>query len=187
MRKLHYSVHAWGILAFCLCAASIFSSSLSAQTTYGSVAGLVADSSGAAISGAEVTLTNTGTAEKHVQQTGSDGLYSFVNLLPGTYRIDVEKPGFKHVARPDVVVEVGQSVRIDLTLQVGEVTQTVEVTGETPQLQADTSSLGQVVEERKANELPLNGRNVFNLISLAPSVVPQGSATGTPVGVNPFG
>jgi hypothetical protein len=110
-----------------------------------------------------------------------------VNLLPGTYRIDVEKPGFKRVARPDVVVEVGQSVRIDLTLQVGEVTQTVEVTGETPQLQADTSSLGQVVEERKANELPLNGRNVFNLISLAPSVVPQGSATGTPVGVNPFG
>jgi Carboxypeptidase regulatory-like domain/TonB dependent receptor len=187
MRKLHYSVHAWGMLAFCLCAASIFSSSLSAQTTYGSVAGLVADSSGAAISGAEVTLTNTGTAEKRVQQTGSDGLYSFVNLLPGTYRIDVEKPGFKHVARPDVVVEVGQSVRIDLTLQVGEVTQTVEVTGETPQLQADTSSLGQVVEERKANELPLNGRNVFNLISLAPSVVPQGSATGTPVGVNPFG
>src|SRR5580700_1532404 len=187
MRKLHYSVHAWGILAFCLCAASIFSPSLSAQTTYGSVAGLVADSSGAAISGAEVTLTNTGTAEKRVQQTGSDGLYSFVNLLPGTYRIDVEKPGFKRVARPDVVVEVGQSVRIDLTLQVGEVTQTVEVTGETPQLQADTSSLGQVVEERKANELPLNGRNVFNLISLAPSVVPQGSATGTPVGVNPFG
>jgi len=88
---------------------------------------------------------------------------------------------------PDVVVEVGQGVRIDLTMQVGDVTQTVEVTGETPQLQAETSSIGQVVEERKANELPLNGRNVFNLISLAPSVVPQGSAGGTPVGVNPFG
>src|SRR5207302_1726234 len=75
----------------------------------------------------------------------------------------------------------------DLTMQVGDMTQTVEVTGETPLLQSETSSLGQVVEERKANELPLNGRNVFNLISLAPSVVPQGSATGTPVGVNPFG
>src|SRR5260221_1448170 len=72
-------------------------------------------------------------------------------------------------------------------MQVGDVTQTVEVTGEPPQLKSETSSLGQVVEERKANELPLNGRNVFNLISLAPSVVPQGSAGGTPVGVNPFG
>jgi hypothetical protein len=187
MRKLYRSCFALGILLFGFCAASVFSPSLYAQTTYGSIAGVVADSSGAAISGAEVTLTNTGTAEKRVQQTGPDGLYSFVNLLPGQYRIDVEKPGFKRVARPDVVVEVGQAVRIDLTMQVGDVTQTVEVTGETPQLQAETSSLGQVVEERVANELPLNGRNVFNLISLAPSVVPQGSATGTPVGVNPFG
>ena len=131
-------------------------------------------------------MTNTGTAEKRVQQTGTDGLYSFVNLLPGQYRIDVEKSGFKRIARPDVVVEVGQSVRIDLTMQVGDVTQTVEVTGETPQLQAESSSIGQVVEERKANELPLNGRNVFNLISLAPSVVPQGSATRHAGGSEPF-
>src|SRR5580704_13448901 len=187
MRKLQWSLFAGGMLAFCFCIASVFSPSLEAQTTYGSVTGLVADSSGAAITGADVTVTNTGTAEKRVQQTGTDGLYSFVNLLPGQYRIEVEKPGFKRIARPDVVVEVGQSVRIDLTMQVGEVSQTVEVTGETPQLQAESSSIGQVVEERKANELPLNGRNVFNLISLAPSVVPQGSATGTPVGVNPFG
>jgi hypothetical protein len=187
MRKLYGSLFALGLLAVGICAASLLSPSLHAQTTYGSIAGLVEDSSGAAISGAEVTLTNTGTAEKRVQQSGSDGLYSFVNLLPATYRIDVEKSGFKRISRPDVIVEVGQGVRIDLTMQVGDVTQTVEVTGETPQLQAETSSIGQVVEERKANELPLNGRNVFNLISLAPSVVPQGSATGTPVGVNPFG
>jgi hypothetical protein len=185
MRKL--GCFALGILVFGFCVAGFFTPSLNAQTTYGSIAGLVADSSGAAISGAEVTLTNMGTAEKRVQRTGQDGLYSFVNLLPGQYRIDVETTGFKRVTRPDVIVEVGQAVRIDLTMQVGDVSQTVEVTGETPQLQAETSSLGQVVEERKANELPLNGRNVFNLISLAPSVVPQGSATGTPVGVNPFG
>jgi hypothetical protein len=185
MRKL--CCFALGILVLGFCVTSFFTPSLSAQTTYGSITGLVADSSGAAISGAEVALTNMGTAEKRVQRTGPDGLYSFVNLLPGQYRIDVEASGFKRVTRPDVIVEVGQAVRIDLTMQVGDVTQTVEVTGETPQLQAETSSLGQVVEERKANELPLNGRNVFNLISLAPSVVPQGSATGTPVGVNPFG
>src|SRR5271168_1422368 len=187
MRKLHSRFFALCMLVLGLCVATLLSPSLSAQTTYGSIAGLVADSSGAAISGADVTLTNTGTAEKRVQQSGADGLYSFVNLLPGQYRIEVEKPGFKRITRPDVVVEVGQSARIDIVLQVGDVRQTVEVTGETPQLQSETSSLGQVVEERKANELPLNGRNVFNLISLAPSVIPQGSATGTPVGVNPFG
>src|ERR1035438_9995424 len=187
MRNLRYRFFTLWMLALCFFVATVFSPSLSAQTTYGSISGTVSDSSAAAISGAEVTLTNTSTAEKRVQQTGSDGLYSFVSLLPATYRIDVEKSGFKRISRPDIIVEVGQSARIDLTMQVGDVTQTVEVTGETPLLQADTSSLGQVVEERKANELPLNGPNVFNLISLAPSVVPQGSAGGTPVGVNPFG
>ncbi len=83
MRKLHSRFLALWMMAFGLCVATLFSPPLSAQTTYGSIAGLVADSSGAAISGAEVTLTNAGTAEKRVQQTGSDGLYSFVNLLPG--------------------------------------------------------------------------------------------------------
>src|SRR5258707_1929312 len=165
---------------------AVFALRLSAQTTYGSVDGAVSDVSGGAIADAQVTLTNLDTAEKRVQQSGTDGLYSFVNLLPGRYRIDVEKTGFKRVTRPEVIVEVSQVVRIDLPLQVGEVTQTVEVTGETPQLQSETSSLGQVVEKRKANELPLNGRKVFNLIHLAPSAVPQGSATGTPDGVNPF-
>src|SRR5262249_42121456 len=120
------------------------------------------------------------------QSTGADGLYSFVNLFPGRYKLEVEKTGFKRVTRPEVVVEVNQSVRIDVTLQVGDVTQTVEVTGETPLLQPESSSLGQVVEQRKTNELPLNGRNIFNLTSIAPSVVPQGNSYGTPVGKNPF-
>src|SRR5438445_2213990 len=186
-KKLHFVLSALLLSALCLSLASIFAPRVSAQTTYGSIAGTVADASGGAIADAQVTLTNVDTAEKRVQQSGTDGLYSFVNLLPGRYRIDVEKTGFKRVARPEVIVEVGQVVRIDLALQVGEMTQTIEVRGETPQLQSETSSMGQVIEERKANELPLNGRNVFNLVALAPSVVPQGSATGTPVGVNPFG
>ncbi|HEX8837479.1 MAG TPA: carboxypeptidase-like regulatory domain-containing protein, partial [Candidatus Acidoferrum sp.] len=166
---------------------SVFSPSLSGQTTYGAVTGTVTDPSGASVASAQVTLTNVGTTEKRVQSTGSDGLYSFVNLTPGKYRIDAEKSGFKRTSNPEVTVDVGQTARIDIVLQVGEVTQSVEVTGATPLLQPETSSLGQVVEQRKANELPLNGRNVFNLIQLAPSVVPQGQAAGTPVGVNPFG
>src|SRR3984893_12224418 len=167
--------------------AGILETPLSAQTSYGSIAGTVTDASGAAIADAQVTITNAASAEKREQPTGADGLYNFVNLIPGIYRVEAEKTGFKRVVRPDVIVQVEQTVRIDLTLQVGEASQTIEVTGETPLLQPETSSLGQVIEGRKIAELPLNGRNVFNLITLAPSVVPQGSAGGTPVGVNPFG
>jgi Carboxypeptidase regulatory-like domain/TonB dependent receptor len=180
------AVFAFG-LSLCVACLLIFSPRTLAQTTYGAITGTVTDSSGAAMADAQVTLTNLDTSEKRIQHTDSDGLYSFVNLVPGKYRVDVEKTGFKRISRLDVIVEVQQTARIDLTVQVGDVSQTVEVTGETPLLQPETSSLGQVVEERKANELPLNGRNVFNLVSLAPSVVPQGSAGGTPVGVNPFG
>src|SRR5947209_14672846 len=152
---------------------ALLSPPLLAQSTYGTVTGSVTDSSGAAIADAQVTLTNLGTSEKRTQSTGSDGLYSFVNLNPGRYKIEAEKTGFKHFTRPEVVVEVNQSARIDVTLQVGDVTQTVEVSGDTPLIQSETSSLGQVVEARKTNELPLNGRNICNLTTVAPSVVPQ--------------
>ncbi len=156
------------------------------QSTYGSITGLVTDPSGAAISDARVTLTNLGTAEKRTQPTGSDGLYSFVNLIPGNYRIEVEKAGFKRITQEPVVVQVQQTSKIDVSLPIGQATETVEVTSETPLLQSETSSLGQVVEQRKANELPLNGRNIYSLAAVAPSVIPQGSTTGSPVGKNPF-
>src|SRR5437764_1809733 len=159
---------------------------LQGQSTYGAVTGSVTDPSGAAITDAKVTLTNLGTAETRTQPTNADGLYSFVNLIPGNYKIDVEKPGFKRITRTPIVVEVQQSARLDVTLPVGQANETVEVTSETPLLQSETSSLGQVVEQRKANELPLNGRNIYTLAAIAPSVIPQGNTTGSPVGKNPF-
>src|SRR5205809_4848773 len=159
---------------------------LQGQSTYGAVTGSVTDPSGAAITDATVTLTNLGTAETRTQPTNADGLYSFVNLIPGNYKIDIEKPGFKHITRTPIVVEVQQSAKIDVTLPVGQANETVEVTSETPLLQSETSSLGQVVEQRKANELPLNGRNIYTLAEIAPSVIPQGNTTGSPVGKNPF-
>src|SRR5262249_39839310 len=160
--------------------------SANAQSTYGSVAGAVLDASGAAITDANVTLTNLGTSEKRTQSSGSDGLFTFVNLFPGQYKIDVEKQGFKHFTRTGIAVEVQQAARIDAVLQVGEVSQVVEVISESPQLQAETSSLGTVVDERATNELPLNGRNIFNLTTITPSVVPQGNTMGNVVGKNPF-
>src|SRR5580700_3334694 len=158
--------------------------SLFGQTTYGSIAGAVTDTSGATVTDANVSLTNLGTQEKRTQSSGSDGLFTFVNLFPGQYRIDVEKQGFKHFVRTDVTVDVQQSTRVDAALQVGEVSQVVEVTSATP-LQTESSSLGTVVDQREANELPLNGRNIFNLTTITPSVIPQGSTEGNVVGKNP--
>src|SRR6266403_2898423 len=89
------------------------------QSTYGSITGSVTDPSGAAVTDARVTLTNIGTGEKRTQPTGADGLYSFVNLIPGNYRIDIEQKGFKHFTQQNVVVQVNQASRIDASLTVG--------------------------------------------------------------------
>jgi Carboxypeptidase regulatory-like domain len=165
---------------------SMSSLSLYAQSTYGSISGAVTDSSGLAVSGADVTLANLSTTEKRKQTSGDDGHFTFVNLFPGPYRIDIEKQGFKHFTRPSLVVEVQQDTRIDAVLTVGQVTEVIEVTSETPLLQTESSSLGQVVEQRKAEELPLNGRNIFNLITVSPAAVAQGGSGGSPVSQNPF-
>src|ERR1700687_1864450 len=160
--------------------------SLHGQSTYGTVDGTVTDPSGAALPGAQVTLTNKGTQEKHTQTTGGEGSYQFVNVIPGEYRLDIEKSGFKHFGRTNVVVQVQQDTHIDAALTVGQVSETVEVTAATPLLQAETSSLGQVVDERQATELPLNGRNIFNLITISPAAIAQGGSGASPVGQNPF-
>src|SRR6202167_4191564 len=124
--------------------------SLFGQNTYGSIAGAVTDTSGASITDATVTLTNLGTQEKRTQSSGADGLYTFLNLFPGQYRVDVEKQGFKHFTQTAITVDVQQSTRVDAALQVGEVSQVVEVTSATPLLQAETSSPGTVVDQREA-------------------------------------
>src|SRR5580692_2251067 len=156
-------------VGICVClAAMLLGSPLSAQSTFGSISGSVTDASGSAVPDAQVTLTNIGTSAKQTYTTGSDGLYQFVNLNPGEYRVDFEKAGFKHTKRDSVVVQVQQAVRIDASMEVGAVNQTVEVTAETPLLQPTDTSLGQVINQRETNEIPLNGRNVFSLITLSP-------------------
>ncbi len=169
------------VVAFLIAAPTNF-----AQTTFGSIVGNVTDPSGAAISNTQVTITNLGTNEKRTDTTSTDGLYQFVNLPPGQYSVEVQKPGFKRVVRTPVVVQTQTTTKIDLALEVGEVSQTVEVTAQTPLIQAETSTLGQVIDERKTNTLPLNGRNPLNLVALVPSVVPQGGSMSNPNGQNPF-
>jgi len=162
------------------------------QNVYGTIAGTVTDASGAAVASATVTLTNMDNAEKHKIETDSSGNYTFVNILPGRYKLEGEKTGFKKFLREPIVVQIESGLRVDISLQVGAQTETIEVTGEAPLLQPETNSLGQVVEQRTVTELPLNGRNPLALIGIVPGVVPQGtpsagnSSAGNPVGANPF-
>jgi hypothetical protein len=168
------------------------SSSLWSQTFYGSIAGSVLDESGAAVPDATVTLTNIGTAEKRTMNSDPTGSYQFLNLVPGRYRVESEKSGFKHFDRQPIVVEVNTTLRIDIPMVLGTVSQTIEVTSQTPLLSTATSDLGQVVSSRTVTEMPLNGRNPIALVGLVPGVVPQGppsagnSSMGNPVGANPF-
>jgi len=153
-----------------------------AQTFYGSILGTVTDSGGGVIPGANTTLTNEGTGDRRTVQTDSAGNYRYVNLIPGKYRLEVEREGFKRLDRPGIVVEVQSDVRIDVTLDVGQMVQTVEVKAQTPLLQTDTAALGQVITHPE--EMPLNGRNVLNLATLVPGVIAQGQANSNPTLTN---
>src|SRR6266404_2909153 len=162
------------------------------QNVYGTITGVVTDSSGAAVGNAKVTLTNMDNAEKRTIEPDASGNYTFVNILPGRYKLEGEKTGFKKFVQEPIVVQIESGLRVDISLQVGAQTETVEVTSEAPLLQSETQSLGQVVEQRSVTELPLNGRNPLALVGLVPGVVQQGtpsagnSSAGNPVGANPF-
>ena len=151
---------------------------LVAQSSYGSIVGTVTDASNAVIPGAGVTVTNVETTERQTTVSNGSGNYQFVNLLPGNYRVDVEMSGFKHLTRNQVQVAVQVSTRADAILQVGEVSQQVEVTTVAPLLNTEDATVGQVVEGRAVTELPLNGRNIMNVIQLAPGVVAHGQSQG---------
>jgi len=152
---------------------------LSAQSTYGSIVGTVTDSTGAVVSGVTVTVTDLATGEKHIAKTDASGNYSAVNLQPANYKVDAEKANFKHFVRQPIPVAVGATVRIEVPLQVGAATETVEVTTQAPLLQTDSGSLSTEVEGKTVDEMPLNGRNSMNLLALAAGVVPQGSTMGS--------
>ncbi len=155
---------------------------LHAQTANGSLVGTINDSSGGIIPDASVTITNIGTGEKRNAKTEAVGSYRFVDLAPGRYRVDVEKTGFKHFTRDNILVEVGSIVRIDVPMQIGQISELVEVSSASPLLQTESGTLSQVVESRTVTEMPLNGRNVMNLIALTPGVIPQGSSSGSALG-----
>jgi hypothetical protein len=140
--------------------------------------GTVTDSSGAVVPDATVTVTNIGTNEVQRVPSNPEGNYSAVNLVPATYNVEVTKAGFRRFLSDRVTIGVGAVVRVDAMLVVGAVSETVKVTAEAPLLQTDSSAMSQEIGGLQVRELPLNGRNVLNLIALASGVVPGGSSAG---------
>src|SRR5262249_29367210 len=141
-----------------------------AQFETAAVLGSVKDRTDAVVGGDRVTLTNIQTNITSTKLSDENGAYEFVNVRPGRYRVTAEKEGFATAAAEDFVVNVGARQRVDLALAVGQVTESVNVSATVSLVESETSQRGQVVEEKKIVELPLNGRNYADLALLSAGV-----------------
>ncbi|HEX2343833.1 MAG TPA: TonB-dependent receptor [Vicinamibacterales bacterium] len=160
------------IVALCL---SVWPVSAHGQQETATILGTVTDGTGAIVPGASVTVTNVQTNISLTTQTDARGAYIVPSLKPGEYSLTVEISGFQKTVRSGVVLQVAQVARIDLTLQTGQLSETVEVVGSSPILETQTSSRGAVIDQKQIVELPLNGRDYNQLALLSPGVLP-----GTP-------
>jgi hypothetical protein len=148
-----------------------------AQSGTGDLGGTVLDSSGAAVAGATVTISNPATGFNRVLRTNEGGIYAAPALSPGAYTVKVEKEGFQSQSRAGVELQVGQAPTLNFTLAVGNVAEVIEVKGGAPVLETETTSVGTVIENKRIVELPLNGRNYLQLASLIPGATTNGPAS----------
>jgi hypothetical protein len=160
-------------------AAALLSGALLAQTT-SQINGTITDTSGAGVPAATVTVVNIETQLSREVLTNNEGFYSAPLLPPGRYQVRVQKESFKPVVRDNITLEVNQVARLDFSLELGAVTESVLVSATAPLIESDTSSLGQVIETKQIVDLPLNGRNFVSLAILGPGVTGVGyGAAGT--------
>lgn len=151
----------------------VFGLPLLAQTA--EITGLISDPSGIATPGAEVSIINSETGIKRVATTNEQGYYTLPLLNPGTYAITIRKTGFKAVERKGIKLDVAQIARVDFTLELGEMKDTVTVVAEAPVLASESAVVGQVISNRKVLDLPLNGRDWTQLTTLTPGAISRGS------------
>lgn len=171
------------LLALLFCALPVLAQSDSARLT-----GTVTDPSGAAVSGATITVTSLETGRVVTAQSEENGGYTVSALLRGQYRVEVKRDGFKAV-KQDITLEIQQVATLDFTLETGAVTDVIEVNDDVPLVTQDSSSIGSVVQGRQVTELPLNGRNFTQLAVLIPGVTrgaPDGAASGAGGNVETF-
>jgi Carboxypeptidase regulatory-like domain len=146
--------------------------------TFAALSGETRDASGAVVAGAIVTAVNVGTNAARSVTTNEAGDYSFPSLPPGTYTVKIEKTGFKTVIRNEIELQVQQSARVDFEMQVGQVSESIEVRASATLLATEDATVGTVIENKRIVELPLNGRNYLQLVSLAPNVSTGFSSQG---------
>ncbi len=151
----------------------LFSVPLFSQGNNGRILGTVTDQTGGVISGATVSIIDKDRGVARTLTTDDAGEYNAPTLIPGTYTVRVEANGFKRIERQNVLLEVGKEVRVDLTVQPGEQTQSVTVTEAIPLVETTNATLGGTLNNADINDLPLNGRNYQYLLSLRPGVMVQ--------------
>jgi hypothetical protein len=161
--------------------AFLLASSLSAQVEQANITGTVLDESGAVIPGAAVEVINARTKVRAVTRSNESGSYRIPYLPAGEYELNVEKAGFNRSRTAGINLTVGSVVTVDVVLKTGIVQQEVTVTATAVQLEQQSSALGNVITTRQITELPLLGRNPYNLVLLAPSVMPKGGAGAGPI------
>jgi hypothetical protein len=157
-------------------------SSAAAQVATGDILGGVSDSSGAAVPGATVHIENLGTHVSRDVLAGENGGYTATQLQPGTYALTVKVNGFKTYSNPSLQLVAGDRARVDVTLSVGGSEETVEVTTQPSALQTDSTNVGSTIDSKAVGDLPLNGRNVYGLVQVAPGVnagAPNSLTSGT--------
>ncbi|MBI1874732.1 MAG: TonB-dependent receptor [Acidobacteria bacterium] len=145
-----------------------------AQDFRGAIAGRITDRSGGVLPGTTVTATNVATNVGSTTTTNTDGIYSLLYLTPGTYTVVAELPGFKKLSREGIEVRVGDRIALDLSLEVGQLEETVSVTAESPLLELSSGSAGQVIDEKRISMMPLSDGNPFVLARLVPGIAYTG-------------
>src|SRR5260370_25079303 len=148
-----------------------------AQGVRSTLVGRVTDESGAVIPKTKITVTNTGTNESRLAETNDNGEFVIPQLAPGEYALTAEHESFRKEARKGIVLETGQQARLDLILKCGSVTEQVEVSAAAPLLASENASVGNVVDQKKVVELPLNGRDYLQLAQLQPNVFAPASGS----------
>ena len=144
------------------------------QTATGSISGYVTDQNNAAIPGASLQVTNLDTQIKTTAKTGAGGLYVFPSLQPGSYEVKIQKDGFRDTVVQHLLLGVHEDISRDFALTIGSATESITVNADSAVVQGTSSELGTVVGEKQILELPLNGRNFTELLSLTPGAVSSG-------------
>jgi hypothetical protein len=160
----------FGSLLFVLVCGVVIASSAMAQIGGGALAGIVVDQRGSALPGVTLTVVSVGTATPRTTVSDRDGGYVVPGLLPGVYQVRLALNGFRPLTRDGVRIATGETVRLDLSMDVGGLNEAVTVTADATLLRSDTSGLGHVVDNRRVVDLPLNGRSFIALASLVPGI-----------------